>query len=219
MSCPMAKPSSCPQAFAGLLGDDFQIGELFEGLVEAFVTILFRSRADLPLDNGDLAFAASNLANIFSQGSGRPDTVGGDKCVAGGIGSIAINRNDGNLCRLRCFDGHLGSSGARWDVNQGVHSTSDQVLNLAHLCGGVALLIDRDDLDALGFGLAFNRLFDLVEEVRLEIGNGQADCLLFFLCGGGGEGELAQIPAAAAAATMSLVKRFLIMVFIGYVEV
>ena len=84
---------------ARLLGDDLQIGELRKGFIEAFVPILFRRCAELTLDNGDLAFSASNLANIFAKGSSRPDTVGGDERVARGIGSIAINGNDGNLRR------------------------------------------------------------------------------------------------------------------------
>ena len=157
---------------AGLLGDNFQIRELREGFVEAFVPILFRRRAELTLDNGDLAFSAGDLSDVFAEGPSRPDAVGGDEGIARSIRSITINRNDRNLCRLRCFDRHSRRGGACRDVDYRVHFTGNEVLNLAHLSGGVALRIDRDNLDALGFGFTFDRLFDLIEEVGLEIGNG-----------------------------------------------
>ena len=45
--------------------------------------------------------------------------------------------------------------------------------------GRVALGVDGDDLDALLLGVGLDRLLDLVEEVRLQIGDGQADLLDF----------------------------------------
>ena len=82
---------------ARLLGHDFQIRELRQGFIEAFVPILFRRCAELTLDNGDFALPAGDLANIFAEGSSRPDTVRRDEGVARGIRSITINGDDGNF--------------------------------------------------------------------------------------------------------------------------
>ena len=204
---------------ARLLGHNLQIRELRKGFVEAFVPILFRRRAELTLDNGDLAFSAGNLADVFAEGPRRTDTVRGDEGVARSVRSIAINGNDGNLRILRCLDGHSGRGGACRNVDERIHSSRNQVLDLANLSGGIALRVDRDDLDALGFGLTFDRLLDLIEEVGLEIGNCQADgysCWFSFSSASAVDKELAQIPTAAAAVTMSLSlgRRFLVMVCI-----
>ena len=63
------------------------------------------------------------------------------------------------------------------NVDQGVDVLRDQVLDLVDLCRRVALGVDRDHLDALGGAFRLDRLFDLIEEVRLEVGDRKPEFL------------------------------------------
>ena len=76
---------------------------------------------------------------------------------------------------MRRLHRYSRSGGACRNVNQGIDSPGNQVLNLADLRRGVALRIHSDDLDSFCLGLTLDRLFDLIEKIRLEIGDGQAD--------------------------------------------
>ena len=64
----------------------------------------------------------------------------------------------------------------------------------------VALGVDGDDLDALLLGVGLDRLLDLVEEVGLQIGDGQADLLGFLALRrsrGGDQRQRARRPQSA----------------------
>ena len=54
---------------------------------------------------------------------------------------------------------------------------ASKILDLVDLRRRVALGVDGDDLDALRGAVGFDRFLDLVEEVRLKIGDGEADFL------------------------------------------
>ena len=50
--------------------------------------------------------------------------------------------------------------------------TDDQILDLADLSRRISFRVDRHHRHTFGLGLGFNRLFDLIEEIGLQIGNG-----------------------------------------------
>ena len=105
------------------------------------------------------------------------DAVCSDEGVAGRAFCVAVDvddRNAGSLCRL---DRHRRGSGAGGDVDQRVDVLREQILDLAHLRRRVAFGVDGDHLDAfLGAG-GLDRLLDLIEEVRLKVGDRKADLL------------------------------------------
>ena len=68
-ACPgrSAKPSSCIHILAGLLGDDLDAGAACQRLLEALVAVHLRRRADLALDDADLALAAGLLDDLLAE--------------------------------------------------------------------------------------------------------------------------------------------------------
>jgi hypothetical protein len=131
----------------------------------------------------------SARAKGYEQGLGAGHAVAGDEGVAGGIGGIAVDRDHWNTGGLGGANRYPGGGGTGRNVDERVDLASDQVLDLADLGRGVALGVDGDDLDALGLALGFDRLLDLVEEVGLQVGHGEADGqVLGQGLAGGGEG-------------------------------
>src|SRR3981081_4358139 len=85
---------------AWLLGHHLQSGEFGERLVEAFVTILLRSRSELALQDSDLAFSISNLADVLTQRARSGNAIRGNKSVPGIVRRRSVHANNGNTGRL-----------------------------------------------------------------------------------------------------------------------
>ena len=117
---------------AGLLGHNLQIRKLRKGFVEAFVPILFRRRAELTLDNGDLALSVGDLSNVFAEGPSRPHAVRGDEGIARNIRRVTVNGDNRNLRISRCLDRNSRRAGACGNVDYRIHLSSNEVLNLAY---------------------------------------------------------------------------------------
>ena len=90
---------------------------------------------------------------------------------------VAVDVDDRNARGLRRLDrnGRRGRAGG--NVDQRVDVLRKQILDLVHLGRRVALRVDGNHLDALLCAGGFDRLLDLVEEVRLQVGDRKADQL------------------------------------------
>ena len=111
------------------------------------------------------------------------DAVGGDEGVARGALGVAVDVHDRNARRTGGLDWNRSRGRAGRDVDQRVDVLREEILNLIDLGRRVALCVDSDDLDALRRAFGLDGFLNLVEEVRLKIGDRQTDRLGFFRVG------------------------------------
>ncbi len=94
-----------------LFGDDFQVGEAFQAFLETFGAVVFRRGAQLPLKDGDAAFAARYLADVFGKRARTGNAVAGNKRIAGCVRRVAVHGNHRNPRRLGGFDPAVAPAG------------------------------------------------------------------------------------------------------------
>ena len=111
------------------------------------------------------------------------DAVGRNESVARRAVSVAVNVDHRHSRRSGGLHRNRGRGRAGRDVDQRVDVLRKQVLDLIDLSRRVALGVDSDDLDSLRGAFGLDGFLDLVEEVRLKIGDCEADGLGFLGAG------------------------------------
>ncbi|EGE56493.1 hypothetical protein RHECNPAF_6420037 [Rhizobium etli CNPAF512] len=162
-----------------LFGDNLHVRIGLEGFAAAFRAIDFRRRALLAMDDDHLPLAAGFLQDVVAHRLGRRDGIGCEECIARRAVGVAIDVDDGNAGVLRKLDRNGRRCRTCRNVDQRVDFLGQKILDLVDLRRPVALRVDRDDFDAALLGFGLDRLLDLVEEVCLKVGNGQAKLLQF----------------------------------------
>jgi len=176
-----------------LFGDDLHIRIGLQRFRATLGAVELGRRALLAVDDDHLALAASFLEDVVANGLCRSNGVRCKEGVARRAVGIAVDVDNrdarllGKLYRNGC------SCGTCRNVDQGVDVLRQEVLYLVDLGRAITLRIDRDNLDAALLGFGLDSLLDLIEEVCLQVGDGETDLLSFLGL------KLARILLASAA--------------------